>query len=1451
MIETRAQINSIVSEQLPEFVQSESPLLGEFLKQYYLSQEHIGGPINILENVDQYSRVGTYNTESLIGFTSTSSAVGFVTDVINVVSTDGFPSKYGIIKIDDEIITYTSSSQTSFIGCKRGFSGITSYYDKDKTDSIIFEKNPIEDHDQWAPVQNITYSFLNELFSKLKYSYIPGFANRTFNEKTNVSNFISRSTDFYRSKGTDNAHEILFRALFGQDITVISPQDYLLRPSAADYSIVKQLVVEPIDGDPMDMDGKTIYQGDSFGTVTQVEPIVIKGLQYYRISLDADYDRDIDVAGTLFGDFQNNPKTKVTSPVSIGASVIDVDSTVGYGSTGTLRVPVSADNELSIRYHSKNTTQFLGIQTGLTAALGIGQSVFDDGFAYAYDSNGEEINVRVSNVLKELDSSRVGKSYQSGDNVYASKLGTHIDLKPAQTIVHNSLSRSRVSEVISKGNRIYEVIFKEPHVIQKGDEVTMIDDANNTYGLTVTDVLSDLKISLSGNIDKITGRTFECRREILKTSSDKYGYLNKYQGNVLNTYADDHGNVFYVSNSLPAFYQRKISLSDRIITFSGTFSGETLQIVPLNSEHGFQTGDAVVYNGTSTTTTTTDFEGNVISVDTTTETLDGLTNGIVYYVYRVDNNSIKLSVDRDQLFNSNYVSVSGTATNHKFSPELLSGKIIDANTIVRKIPPVQTSSTKTKTEPGKVGILINGTEILNYKSGEFVYFGPLKRVNALSSGQGYDLINPPEIKITDSVGTGASVSPHIVGKFDRIDVIDKGFDYIGDINVSISGGNGVNASARANTQTVVHSEVFRPSIEVSNNSIGFATYHKFRDGEPVIYERFGEQDSISSSMVNLEKYFVSVIDLNTVKIHKTREEALSKTGALTLSAVGVGSTSIELPVQKLTAVDKKKVISSIELLNPGENYAYNLRTVVSTGINTASNSINIESHGYSNGEVVTYSTSGTAITGLSTSQHYQVIKIDDDNFRLAAAGIGTTANSVNYDANNYVNFVSTGTGLHSFNYPPISVTIEGSIGIATTSSDSTFKASIQPIVRGSIVDVHLKDGGSSYGSEQVINHDRQPQILVQQGSGAQLQVILVDGSVKEIIVEKGGQGYHPTPDVNIEATSGVGCKLTPTIVNGIVQSVSVIDGGSNYSGDIVVTLEPSGKYASFSADITSWQINSFEKYKLGLTDDDGVVFGERDKLSINAFTAQRDLRKNVYSLSPSGEPNYGNPDLVFNNNQEQPSGSHSPILGWAYDGNPIYGPNGTSGRDSGTITLLRSGYTREAKANRPSLNYFPLGMLVEDHTFTGTGDLDEHNGRFCRTPEFPNGVYAYFMTVDSLRVASQGAYAGYREPVFPYVIGDTYKSIPDSFNFHPDSTTDIYDLTPLRRDTTFSKLNSDENLYESLFNPISNVETRKKGIIKSTGRGSIDAVGIVTGGQDYKIGDFIKLNEEEIGRAHV
>ena len=42
---------------------------------------------------------------------------------------------------------------------------------------------------------------------------------------------------------------------------------------------------------------------------------------------------------------------------------------------------------------------------------------------------------------------------------------------------------------------------------------------------------------------------------------------------------------------------------------------------------------------------------------------------------------------------------------------------------------------------------------------------------------------------------------------------------------------------------------------------------------------------------------------------------------------------------------------------------------------------------------------------------------------------------------------------------------------------------------------------------------------------------------------------------------------------------------------------------------------------------------------------------------------------------------------------------------------------------------YPLGYFREDYEFVAHAEpfyLDEHNGRFCVTPEYPNGTYAYF-----------------------------------------------------------------------------------------------------------------------------
>ena len=49
--------------------------------------------------------------------------------------------------------------------------------------------------------------------------------------------------------------------------------------------------------------------------------------------------------------------------------------------------------------------------------------------------------------------------------------------------------------------------------------------------------------------------------------------------------------------------------------------------------------------------------------------------------------------------------------------------------------------------------------------------------------------------------------------------------------------------------------------------------------------------------------------------------------------------------------------------------------------------------------------------------------------------------------------------------------------------------------------------------------------------------------------------------------------------------------------------------------------------------------------------------------------------------------------------------------------------------------WYPLGRYIEDHDYLGDlgkkqgrdFDLDENNARFCVTPEFPNGTWAYFV----------------------------------------------------------------------------------------------------------------------------
>ena len=80
-------------------------------------------------------------------------------------------------------------------------------------------------------------------------------------------------------------------------------------------------------------------------------------------------------------------------------------------------------------------------------------------------------------------------------------------------------------------------------------------------------------------------------------------------------------------------------------------------------------------------------------------------------------------------------------------------------------------------------------------------------------------------------------------------------------------------------------------------------------------------------------------------------------------------------------------------------------------------------------------------------------------------------------------------------------------------------------------------------------------------------------------------------------------------------------------------------------------------------------------LQYSHLYAPRKLRESVFCRDQSGRILYGKPDLQKVNGIEVPSIDHSPIIGWAYDGNPIYGPFGYITKQGGSVAQLKSGYS--------------------------------------------------------------------------------------------------------------------------------------------------------------------------------
>ena len=1433
--ESRIKVQDIINNQIPEFILDESPKFSEFLKQYYISQEYQGGTSDIVENLDQYQKVDNLTPEVIIGYTGLTTNISASVGVVTVTSTKGFPQKYGLLKIDDEIITYTGITTNTFTGCVRGFSGITSYHSDLNEQELVFSTSTAAPHGSLSPVQNLSALFLQEFYKKTKYTLTPELESLEFTPNLNVGNFIKSSRSLYESKGTDESFRILFNVLFGETPKVIDLEQFLLKPSSATYVRREVVVAESISGDPLKLSGQTIFKNtdeNSTASVSEVEIIRRGGNTYYKLFLFIGYD---DAFPTVTGTFNITGSTKNIEPVSIGGSIITVDSTIGFPTSGKIYSGIN-----TISYTSKSVNQFFGC-SGITSSISTSSVIRSDEIYYGYEDGDltKKVELRLTGVLSKYIPVTQTSSIEIGETISVKNIGEKIKnpiINPsykeifANSWIYNTSSRYEI-DTFAPGS-ISQVTLKsdiDKSSLKVGDKIEILNQRSETVvqsNLTITQITGN-QITTNNSFTLNQSFNYDIRRKLNTASSSSVGLeFSPVTSDIQNVYNENDEYMYVASNSLPSYTITKGLLSYNAIGITTTSGYDsvtnTYSLIKFSTPVSFFNGSEIYYKPSGTAIT-------------------GLIEGI-YYVQIIDSQNIRLYNSRSVIGTNNYLKLQPSSTTgsipegtHNFSLNTQKENKISPQKILRKFPlsPNIGDGKSDLTEPGHVGLLINGVEISGYKTLDKIYYGPISSVDILNQGNGYDVINPPLLSFSSG---DALIEPVVSGSIQKIYVDPQDFNVDVVVSVNLSGGNGTGAVFEPVLETKTREIEFDAreiayggGIDVTAETITFLTNHNLIDGQPIIYNPqnnpsvgittlFGGSDLSTGQTLNSgSTYYTKYISDTTIQLYKSQSDYQS--GINTVGFTTIGTSGVH---QFLT--ERKKSLSTIKVLNGGSGYTNRKLRILPVGVSTVDNTLYFKDHGFKDGERVVYSniglttTSGASpISGISTLNQYYILKESKDTFRIANAGVGGTIRT-DYDRRKYVSIGSTGIGYHIFNYPPITLTVDYSaVGLGSTQYRGTINA--VPVVKGRIIDSYVYNAGTGYGST-ILNYHNKPNITIKNGKFAKFVPVVVNGGIKEVTVQYRGAEYYSAPDLIVSGV-GTGAILRPVIENNRVTSVIVVNPGIGYSQENTsVVAVSSGKGALFDVQVRSISVDNNRLY---------------DDVNDNALLANEIIRSSTNNLQYSVSGYFGNLQNTFNDTGL----IHSPIIGWAYDGNPIYGSYGYADPkdNNSAIKRLVSGYSASLSniENRPS--GFDLKFFVEDYKFTNSGDLDEYNGRFCITPEFPNGVYAYFAT--SI-VDANGNTVG----SFPYFVGDRYRSkfirenktLNQSFDFNNSKL--IRNTFPYKVDDEYA---NNDFLIES--NEIIN----QLALVESVTSGSIQDFKIVKSGDNYKKGDLVEFDESNSG----
>ena len=383
-------------------------------------------------------------------------------------------------------------------------------------------------------------------------------------------------------------------------------------------------------------------------------------------------------------------KTRVLEPVSIGSSIISVDSTIGFGESGS--VVCGSD---TITYTTKSVNQFFGC-SGVTSAIDIASDIRSSENIFGYENGNleQKCELRITGVISKFVPVRDISLADEQEKITVKNIGEKIE-NPSQDAtykeifanswIYNTSTRYHIEGPITGSQTTFVLLSPIDKsslkigdivdIVQRNQQDIRVSDAKVTAVDLILNQVTLTNITWASGHPYISSH-YDIRRKLSKASSKNTAIPLKDGNNniltdILNVYTDDEKYGYAASNSLPSYEVDvqviESSIPDGTAPNLGGYDDLTKTYSQINfaTDHEFIDGDIITYKP----------EG---------EPLVGLTAGAEYYVFGIATNKIKLYSSLGQLYNtSQHLKYGEKAGVHRFILKRHTPKKLSSNKICR------------------------------------------------------------------------------------------------------------------------------------------------------------------------------------------------------------------------------------------------------------------------------------------------------------------------------------------------------------------------------------------------------------------------------------------------------------------------------------------------------------------------------------------------------------------------------------------------------------------------------------------------------------------------------------------------------------------------------------------------------------------------------------------------